>query len=530
MMQELSDRADIIQAGSVDMHEDNNLLITGDGRKVGLDPRLVDPTLEDNPNTKLNQCVENVFRIWSETEEQRSTQLIFCDLGVPHKTSKATNTQETEVDDEDVSIAELFSLEEELPFCVYDDIKEKLVSRGVPPEEIAFIHEAKTETQKSALFEKVRNGDVRVLIGSTPKMGTGTNVQDRLIALHDLDIPWRPADLEQRRGRMVRQGNKNDKVHLFRYVTTGTFDAVSYQTLEAKQKFIGQVMTNQTIGRSCEDIDQSALSYAQIKAACTGDGRFKEKMQLESEVQTLKIQRTEHLNTQDEMREIISTLPDKIAMAEKKLALVQFDYNHVVSLPRDENGLLFSIDINGETITDKTEAAKRVAAYFSAASKNPGEDIMIGNFCGFPLSINCQMNHIFATLHGQTTHTAELSMSSNYIVRGLQDIVNSIGRKLQNQTREISEMKVDLQQAKDRADQPFPFESELTQKSERLAVLSDALRKEAMAKMLNGEKQGRKTFYFDRNRRNELRAESKQAGQKQKPKENQHDHEAPAVE
>ena len=439
-----------------------------------------------------------------------------------------TDQEMTQDADDDVSIAELFSLEEELPFCVYDDIKDKLVARGVPAEEIAFIHEAKTETQKSALFEKVRNGDVRVLIGSTPKMGTGTNVQDKLIALHDLDIPWRPADLEQRRGRMVRQGNENDKVHLFRYVTTGTFDAVSYQTLEAKQKFIGQVMTNQAVGRSCEDIDQSALSYAQIKAACTGDTRFKEKMQLETDVQTLRLQRTEHLNTQDEMREKVARLPDQIRAAEQKLTLIRKDYDSVSVHPRDEQGIQFSIDINGETLTDKTEAAKRVAAYFSAAAKNPGEDIMVGNFCGFPLSINCQMNHIFATLHGQTTHTAELSMSTGYIVRGLQDIVNGIGRKLQKQTREIAEMKVDLQQAQERADQPFPLEAELTQKSDRLATLSDALRKEAMARMKDGGKQGRQTFYFDRNRRNELRNAANQAGQK--PQEKQHSKDAPAVE
>lgn len=532
LMQELSDRADEVQAGGVDSHIDNNLLITGDGRKVGLDPRLVDPTLEDNPNTKLNLCVDNVFRIWSETAEKRSTQLIFCDLGVPHKKqqqkadapeTEMTDQEMTQDADDDVSIAELFSLEEELPFCVYDDIKDKLVARGVPAEEIAFIHEAKTETQKSALFEKVRNGDVRVLIGSTPKMGTGTNVQDKLIALHDLDIPWRPADLEQRRGRMVRQGNENDKVHLFRYVTTGTFDAVSYQTLEAKQKFIGQVMTNQAVGRSCEDIDQSALSYAQIKAACTGDTRFKEKMQLETDVQTLRLQRTEHLNTQDEMREKVAKLPDQIQAAEQKLTLIRKDYDSVSVLPRDDQGIQFSIDINGETLTDKTEAAKRVAAYFSAAAKNPGQDIMVGNFCGFPLSINCQMNHIFATLHGQTTHTAELSMSTSYIVRGLQDIVNGIGRKLQKQTRAIAEMKVDLQQAQERADQPFPLEAELTQKSERLATLSDALRKEAMARMKDGGKQGRQTFYFDRNRRNELRNAAKQAGQKPQEKQNSKD-------
>ncbi len=302
MVQELSDRADAVQAGGVDSHEDNLLLITSDGRKVGLDPRLVDPELPDDPNTKLNQCVDNVFRIWQETTEQRATQLIFCDLGVPHKQQAAKpDAPETEIaeSDDDISVNEMFSLEEETPFCVYDDIKAKLIARGVPAEEIAFIHEAKTEAQKAALFEKVRNGAVRVLIGSTRKMGTGTNVQDRLIALHDLDIPWRPADLEQRRGRMVRQGNVNEKVHLYRYVTTGTFDAVSYQTLEAKQRFIGQVMTNHPVGRSCEDIDQSALTYAQIKTACTGDSRFREQMQLQTDVQALQLQRTEHLNTQD---------------------------------------------------------------------------------------------------------------------------------------------------------------------------------------------------------------------------------------
>ncbi len=518
LMQELSDRADAVQAGGVDSHEDNNLLITGDGRKVGLDPRLIDPALEDNPDTKLNRCVENVFRIWDETAENRSTQLIFCDLGVPHKKQQTEVSEAAEAND-DVSVSELFSLEEELPFCVYDDIRDKLTARGVPAEEIAFIHDAKTEAQKSALFEKVRNGEVRVLIGSTPKMGTGTNVQDKLIALHDLDVPWRPADLEQRRGRMVRQGNENKEVHLYRYVTSGTFDAVSYQTLEAKQRFIGQVMTNQPIGRSCEDIDQSALSYAQIKAACTGDSRFKEKMQLETEVQTLRLQRTEHLNTQDEMREKVAKLPAKIQAAEQKIAQIRMDYDSVSALPRDANGgLQFSVDVNGETITDKTEAAKRISAYYPDAAKNPGQDIMIGKFCGFPLSITCQMNHIYATLHGQTIHTAELSMSANYIVRGLQDLVNSIGRKLQNQTRELAELKVDLQQAQERADIPFPLEAELTQKSERLATLSDALRKEAMARMKDGEKPGRRTFYFDRNRRSELRNAAKQAGQKPQEK------------
>ena len=352
-----------------------------------------------------------------------------------------------------------------------------------------------------------------MLIGSTRKMGTGTNVQDRLIALHDLDIPWRPADLEQRRGRMVRQGNANENVHLYRYVTTGTFDAVSYQTLEAKQRFIGQVMTNHPVGRSCEDIDQSALTYAQIKTACTGDSRFREQMQLQTDVQALLLQRTEHLNTQDEMREKIKRLPAKIEQAEALCTLMQQDYDRVSALPRDDKGLVFAIEINGETITDKTEAAKRVAAFYSAAAKNPGQDMMIGNFCGFPLSINCQMNHIFATLHGATQYTMELSMSTNYIVRGLQDLVNSIGRSLQKQTRGIGEMKVDLQQAQERADKPFPMEAELAEKTARLTELSDELRREAMARTQGGERPGRQTFYFDKKRRADMRTASAKAGQ-----------------
>ena len=249
LVQELADRADDVQDGKVDPTEDNMLRITSDGRKLGLDPRLINPDFEDNQNTKLNQCVNNVFKIYQDTKEDKLTQIIFCDLGVPHSDkSKAQNKKSIEniadIDDDNKSVAEKESLEEECDFCVYDDIKSKLMAKGVPENEIAFIHSAKTEKAKSELFEKVRSGEVRVLLGSTGKMGTGTNVQDKLIAIHDLDIPWRPADMEQRKGRIVRQGNQNKKVHVYRYVTKGTFDAYSYQTLENKQKFISQIQTS----------------------------------------------------------------------------------------------------------------------------------------------------------------------------------------------------------------------------------------------------------------------------------------------
>ena len=272
LVQELADRADAINAGNVDPTIDNMLKITSDGRKLGLDPRLIDPSFEDNPDTKLNRCVENVARIHVETAEDRLTQIIFCDLGVPHKATGESEVEGEDADDakDKKSIAEVESLEEECDFCVYDDIRDKLIARGIPAEEIAYIHDAKTEQQKSDLFDKVRNGEIRVLLGSTAKMGTGTNVQKRLIAVHDLDIPWRPADLEQCAGRIIRQGNENKNVQIFRYVTKGTFDAYSYQTLENKQKFISQIMTSKTPARKCEDVDQQALTYSEIKALCTG--------------------------------------------------------------------------------------------------------------------------------------------------------------------------------------------------------------------------------------------------------------------
>ena len=254
LVDELADRADAINAGNVDPSIDNMLKITSDGRKLGLDPRLIDPSFEDDPSTKLNQCVENVARIHAETAEDKLTQIIFCDLGVPHKSSVETEIEGKDSDDaaDKKSAAERESLEEECDFCVYDDIKAKLIAKGIPESEIAYIHDAKTEKQKAELFDKVRKGEVRVLLGSTAKMGTGTNVQKKLIAVHDLDIPWRPADLAQRAGRIIRQGNENKNVEIYRYVTKGTFDAYSYQTLENKQKFISQIMTSKTPARKGE--------------------------------------------------------------------------------------------------------------------------------------------------------------------------------------------------------------------------------------------------------------------------------------
>ena len=362
LVQELADRADAINAGNVDPTIDNMLKITSDGRKLGLDPRLIDSSFEDNPDTKLNRCVENVARIHAETAEDRLTQIIFCDLGVPHKATGESEVEGEDADDakDKKSIAEVESLEEECDFCVYDDIRDKLIARGIPAEEIAYIHDAKTEQQKADLFDRVNKGEVRVLLGSTGKMGTGTNCQKKLIALHNLDIPWRPSDLQQRIGRIERQGNQNSVAHVFNYVTKGSFDAYLYKTLEAKQRFIGQIMTSKTPARTCEDVDQQALNYSEIKALCTGDERIKEKMMLDNEVKELNLLKAEHTNTVFDMQQTVASTPAKIEKAEERLENLKADREALRQLPVDEETKLpvFKITIGGMEYTDRKEAAQ----------------------------------------------------------------------------------------------------------------------------------------------------------------------------
>lgn len=322
LVQELSDRADDVQSGNVDPSVDNMLRITSDGRKLGLDPRLIDPSFEDSPDTKLNQCVRNVTQIYHDTAEEKLTQIIFCDLGVPKKNSQSSDKGEST---DEKSASERESLEEECDFCVYDDIRDKLIVNGIKPDEIAYVHDAKTEQQKADLFDRVNKGEVRVLLGSTGKMGTGTNCQKKLIALHNLDIPWRPSDLQQRIGRIERQGNQNSVAHVFNYVTKGSFDAYLYQTLEAKQRFIGQIMTSKTPARTCEDVDQQALNYSEIKALCTGDERIKEKMMLDNEVKELNLLKAEHTNTVFDMQQTVASTPAKIEKAEERLENLKAD-------------------------------------------------------------------------------------------------------------------------------------------------------------------------------------------------------------
>lgn len=299
MVKALSERASKVHSGAVSPDVDNMLKITSDGRKLGLDQRIINPMLPDEETTKVNQCVANILQYWRDGEEEKLTQLVFCDISTPKTTpsQRAAKASPGTLDSPEIHALEsAISLEEsaETPFTVYEDVRQKLIDAGMPPEQIAFIHDANTEVKKRELFAKVRSGQVRVLMGSTAKMGAGTNVQDRLVALHDLDCPWRPRDLTQRKGRIERQGNQNKLVHVCRYVTEGTFDAYLWQTVENKQKFISQIMTSKSPVRSCEDVDATALSFAEIKALCAGDPRIKERMDLDIEVSKLKIMKADH--------------------------------------------------------------------------------------------------------------------------------------------------------------------------------------------------------------------------------------------
>ena len=504
LVQELSDRADAINAGNVDPSIDNMLKITSDGRKLGLDPRLIDPSFEDDPSTKLNQCVENVARIHAETSEDKLTQIIFCDLGVPHKSSAETEVEGEDTDDakDKKSMAEQESLEEECDFCVYDDIRDKLIAKGVPAEEIAYIHDAKTEKQKSELFDKVRSGEVRVLLGSTAKMGTGTNVQKKLIAVHDLDIPWRPADLEQRAGRIIRQGNENKNVQIYRYVTKGTFDAYSFQTLENKQKFISQIMTSKTPARKCEDVDQQALTYSEIKALCTGDERIKEKLMLENEVKELRVLSAEHNNTVYEMQDKVKAFPTEEKVLITILDEMHTDREALRKLPIDTETKLpvFKITINGTEYTDKKEAAKAFETA-ALAIKYADTPFKIGSFQGFDLLVTMHSSVIgrgmTACLKGAASHTTKLIESFAHNLNRLESALYNIDGRIERVRENLAKLRIDYAEAQKLAAEPFPQLAELESKEERLKTLTDELNQAAIEAKKNAPKR-EKTCYFER--------------------------------
>ena len=491
MVQSLSERAGKVHSGSVDPRVDNMLKITSDGRKLGLDQRLINPLLPDDPGSKVNACVKNIFRIWQEGADDRLTQLVFCDISTPkgmERTSPQTDTAEktdSPRDEDELpplepvdDLTELAGSSSEAvvsDFNVYEDIRSKLIARGVPPEEIAFIHDANTEVKKKELFAKVRAGQVRVLIGSTAKMGAGTNCQDRLIALHDLDCPWRPGDLEQRSGRIVRQGNMNPDVQIYRYATEGTFDSYLWQTVENKQKFISQIMTSKSPVRSCDDIDEAALSYAEIKALCAGDPAIKEKMDLDVDVARLRLMKADHQSQQYRLEDrLLKYFPQEIERNKGYLSGFEQDLATAAAHPLPEKDFI-GMTIGGETFTEAKDAGEAILDACKHVSNE--KDHALGEYRGFSMSVmyNPLSQMYQLTLKGAMSHQVELGSDPRGNITRIDNALAGIPRRIQNVENKLNDLNQQMTTAKAELGKPFPQEEELKTKSARLAELDAKL-------------------------------------------------------
>ena len=448
MVQELSKRAARIHSGTVDASEDNMLCVTNDGRKIGLDVRLMNPMLPDDPNSKLNVCVQNVLKIWEEGKDQKLTQLLFCDLSTPKNDGN---------------------------FNVYDDIRKKLIAAGVPENEIEFIHNADTEAKKAALFSKVRSGDVRVLLGSTAKMGAGTNVQSRLVAVHHLDVGWKPSDMTQRNGRIIRQGNMNKEVEVFNYVTEGTFDSYLYQTLENKQRFISQIMTSKSPVRSCEDVDEQALSYAEIKALCAGNPLIKEKMDLDVQVAKLKVLKADHQSQKFRLQDkLLTKFPADIQETNAYIAGVKADAQLAAAHPQVQEGFC-GMTIKGVTYDEKKTAGERLVL---ACSELPNaEEKVIGSYRGFELSLRFDTfrSEYQAILKGQRRYPVALGTDPLGNIIRLDNSLNNFSERINSAENELATLHQQQAAAQIEVEKPFPQEEELTEKSARLAELNAQL-------------------------------------------------------
>ena len=448
MVQELSKRAARIHSGTVDASEDNMLCVTNDGRKIGLDVRLMNPMLPDDPNSKLNVCVQNVLKIWEEGKDQKLTQLLFCDLSTPKNDGN---------------------------FNVYDDIRKKLIAAGVPENEIEFIHNADTEAKKAALFSKVRSGDVRVLLGSTAKMGAGTNVQSRLVAVHHLDVGWKPSDMTQRNGRIIRQGNMNKEVKVFNYVTEGTFDAYLWQTLENKQRFISQIMTSKSPVRSCEDVDEQALSYAEIKALCAGNPLIKEKMDLDVQVAKLKVLKADHQSQKFRLQDkLLTKFPADIQEANAHIAGLKADAQLAAAHPQGKEEFC-GMTIKGVAYDEKKTAGERLVL---ACSELPNaEEKVIGSYRGFELSLRFDAfrTEYQALLKGQRKYTVPLGTDPLGNIIRLDNSLNNFPERITAAENELTTLHQQQAAAQIEVEKPFPQEEELAEKSARLAELNAQL-------------------------------------------------------
>ena len=475
MVQVLSERASKVHSGSVDPSEDNMLKITGDGRKLGLDQRIINQLLPDEPGTKVNQCVANIMQIWRDGEADKLTQLVFCDISTPQavpskKVAKALDNPTLH------ALEQAVPLDEPEPvFTVYEDIRQKLIAQGMPADQIAFIHEANTEVRKKELFAKVRTGQVRVLLGSTAKMGAGTNVQDRLVALHDLDCPWRPGDLAQRKGRIERQGNQNPLVHVYRYVTEGTFDAYLWQTVENKQKFISQIMTSKSPVRSCDDVDETALSFAEIKALCAGDPRIKERMDLDVEVSKLKLMKADHQSKQYRLEDqLLKYFPEEIEKHKGFIQGFEADLETLAAHPHPEDGFA-GMEIRGDTLTDKENAG---AALLDACKEVKGsEPVQIGSYRGFTMSVefSAWKQEYTLLLKGQMTHRASLGTDPRGNLTRIDNALSQMPQRLEAAKAQLDNLYQQQAAAKEEVGKPFPYEDDLRVKSARLVELDTLL-------------------------------------------------------
>ena len=462
MVSAFSERAESVRGGLVNPTEDNMLKITNDGRKCALDQRLLNELLLDAEKSKVNTCVENAFQVWEEGKADRTTQLIFCDLSTP----KGDGT-----------------------FNVYDDVRNKLTEKGIPKEEIAFIHEYNTEAKKAELFAKVRAGQVRILMGSTPKLGAGTNVQDRLIALHHLDCPWKPSDLEQQEGRILRQGNQNDKVKIFRYVTENTFDAYMWQILENKQKFISQIMTSKSPVRACEDVDDTALSYAEIKALATGNPYIKEKMDLDVQVSKLKLLKANHTSQIYRLEsDIAKNFPVQISALKERIAGMQIDSQVVKSVDLQDNDT-FAMTVGNVLYEDKKEAGEALIAA-CAGLKTVSTGGKVGQYHGFTLSASYNMfsNAFELTIKGKCSYKLEIGKDPVGNMQRIHNTLFSIDRKLTESEQKLETVQQQLATAQEEVKKPFPKEAELNEKMERLSELNA---------LLNMDEKGNETIMAD---------------------------------
>ena len=475
MVKALSERASEVHRGSVDPSVDNMLKITSDGRKLGLDQRIINQLLPDEPGTKVNQCVDNIMQIWQDGDADKLTQLVFCDISTPQAapSKKAAKQLDNPL---------LHGLEEAIPldepepaFTIYEDIRQKLIAQGMPAEQIAFIHEANTEVRKKELFSKVRTGQVRVLLGSTAKMGAGTNVQDRLVALHDLDCPWRPGDLAQRKGRIERQGNQNPLVHVYRYVTEGTFDAYLWQTVENKQKFISQIMTSKSPVRSCDDVDETALSFAEIKALCAGDPRIKERMDLDVEVAKLKLMKADHQSKQYRLEDqLLKYFPQEIETNKGYIQGFEADLETLAAHPHPADGFA-GMEIRGDVLTDKENAG---AALLDACKEVKTSDpVQIGSYRGFTMSVEFQAwkQEYTLLLKGQMTHRATLGTDPRGNLTRIDNALAQMPQRLEAVKNQLENLYQQQAAAKEEVGKPFPFEDDLRVKSARLVELDTLL-------------------------------------------------------